>query len=121
MDLNLKTTSVAANPVWLDSTAGLRFLTGGVTIDASAVVADGEGNKIVESGTPIAKSGTKWVPSYGATNTPTAILWETLDVTAGDKHGAAVDHCRVKGAALPVTVHADAQASLETVGITFKS
>lgn len=121
MDLNLKTTTIGANPVWLDSTEGMRFLVGGVTLDSAAIAADGNGDKIVASGTPIAKSGSKWVPSFGATNTPTAILWETLNAKDGDVHGSALDHGRVKTAALPVTVHADAQTSLRGVGITFRS
>lgn len=121
MDLNLKTNAIGASPQWLDTTEGLRFLTGGVTLNATAVTADGNGDKIVKSGTPLAKSGTKWAPSFGATNTPTAILWETVNLRDGDKHASAIDHGRVKAAALPVTVHADAQASLRGVGITFRS
>lgn len=121
MDLNLRTQTVASNPVWLDTTEGLRFLVGGVTLNAAAVVADGNGDKIVKSGTPIRKNGTKWEPAFGAASAPTAILWETLNLRTGDKHGAALDHGRVKAAALPVVVHADAQTSLRGVGITFRS
>lgn len=120
MDLNLKTKSVEASPPWLDSTEGVRFLVGGVTIDSSAITAV-DGVKLVKSGTPIAKSGTKWVPAFAAEAEPTAILWDTLDVTDGDKHGGAIDHGRVRNAALPVTVHADAQAALQAVGITFRA
>lgn len=120
MDLNLKTTTIGASPPWLDSTEGVRFLTGGVTINSAAVTAVG-GVKLVKSGTPLVKNGTKWEPSFGATNTPKAILWETLDVTNGDASGGAIDHGRVRLAALPVTVHADAQASLQAVGITLRA
>ncbi len=121
MDLNLKTTTVGANPVWLDTTEGLRFLVDGVTLDSAAIAADGNGDKIVASGTPIEKSGAKWVPSFAALGVPTAILWQTLNAKDGDVHGDALDHGRVKTAALPVTVHADSQASLQSVGITFRS
>jgi len=120
MDLNLKTSSVGATPPWLDSTEGVRFLVGGVTINSAAVAAV-DGKKIVRSGTPIVKNGTKWEPAFGAASAPTAILYDTLNVTDGDKHGGAIDHGRVRTAALPVTVHADAQASLRGVGITFRA
>lgn len=121
MDLSLTTTTVGANPVWLDTTEGLRFLVGGVTIDSAQISADGDGNKIVASGTPLVKSGSKWIPGYGSGDAPVCILWETLDVTSGDKHGSALDHGRVNAAALPVTVHSNAEAALNAVGITFKS
>jgi hypothetical protein len=124
MNLNLTTTAVADSPEWLDSTEGIRFLTGGVTVNSAAAgipAANAAGRKIVPSGTPLIKVGTKWEPEYGATDLPTCILWETLDVTAGDAHGGAIDHGRVRLAALPVTIHADAQASLRGVGITFRA
>lgn len=124
MDLNLKTTTVGASPPWLDSTQGIRFLTGGVTIDSASAAlpaADANGRVIVKSGTPIAVVGTKWEPDHVALSTPTAILWEDLDVTDGDAHGGAIDHGRVRLAALPVAPHADAQASLQSVGITFRA
>jgi hypothetical protein len=122
MKLDLVTAAVAANPVWLDTTEGLRFLVGGVTIDSAAIEADyGTGKKIVASGTPITKSGDKWVPSFDEYGTPTAILWETLDVTDGDAHGSALDHGRVNEAAMPVVVDAVSKAALASVGITFKS
>ena len=87
MDLNLKTQAVGANPVWLDTTEGLRFLVGGVTINSTSVPV-AEGRRVIRSGTPIAKTGGKWEPAFDAESEPTAILWETLDVTDGDKHGA---------------------------------
>lgn len=124
MKLGITSTSVGASPPWLDSTEGVRFLVGGVTIDSAAATipaADANGRKIVKSGTPIVKSGTKWAPAFGATTSPTAILWEDLDVTTGDASGGAIDHGRVRLAALPVTVHADAQTALRNVGITFRA
>jgi hypothetical protein len=117
MDLQIRTQTVGASPAWLDSTETLRFVRDGVTINAAAVTAV-DGKKIVKSGTPIVKNGTKWEPSFGATNKPTAILFDTLDVTDGDKHGGALDHGRVRQARLPVTVHADAVAALGAAGIT---
>lgn len=127
MDLNLKTKTVGATPPWLDSTEGVRFLVGGVTIDSEKVEAV-DGVKLVKSGTPIKQDGTKWVPDYedvvdGETTTdasPTAILWEDLDVTGGDRHGGAIDHGRVRTAALPVAPDPGAVKSLQTVGITFR-
>lgn len=122
MDLDLKTTSVGATPIWLDTTEGLRFLVGGVTLDSAAVAADGNGDKIVQSGTPVQKNGTKWEPSGDvAADAPTAILWQTVNLRDGDKHASAIDHARVREPALPIALHADGKASLQTVGITFRS
>lgn len=123
MDLSLRTKTVGDTPVWLDSTEGVRKLVDGVTIDSAsaAIVADGDGKKIVYSGTPIAQVGSgKWEPAFGAASAPTAILWETLDVTNGDQHGSGMDHGRVRTARLPVVPHADALTSLRGVGITFR-
>lgn len=119
MNLTLKTTDVGAPPSWLDTTEGLRFLVGGVTID-SAAIAVVDGRRVIRSGTPIIKTGAKWIPAFEVGTAPTAILWETLDVTDGDRHGGALDHGRVRLAALPVAVHADAQAALTARGITFR-
>lgn len=125
MKLGLTTSSITATPPWLDSTEGVRHLVGGVTINSAAATipaADANGRKIVKSGTPIKKVGTKWEPDFAALGAaPTAILWETLDVTTGDSHGGAIDHGRVRTAALPVVLHADAQTSLRGVGITFRA
>ena len=125
MDLNLKTKSISATPPWLDSTAGLRYVNGGATLNSAAATipaANADGRKIVKSGTPIKKNGAKWEPDYAlAGAAPTALLWEDLDVTDGDAHGGALDHGRVRTAALPVAPHADAQASLQNVGITFRA
>lgn len=125
MKLGLTKTSVGASPPWLDSTEGVRFLTGGVTINSAAATipaADANGRQIVKSGTPIKLVGAKWEPDFaGVGAAPTALLWEDLDVTDSDSHGGAIDHARVRTAALPVVLHADAQASLRTVGITFRA
>lgn len=124
MDLNLRTTSVGASPPWLDSTEGVRFLVGGVTIDSASAAlpaADADGRVIVKSGTPIARTGSKWEPDYGVGSTPEAILWTDLDVTDGDASGGAIDHGRVRTAALPVVPDAAAVTALQGRGITFRA
>jgi hypothetical protein len=195
MKLGLTTKSIGASPPWLDSTEGVRFLTGGVTIDSAKTRADSAAKKIVKSGTPVGKAGAKYrrspvtalaaaaaatdtfidVDDAGAfvpgdvidvngtsatiaaagiaigggaggsdritltaavgaakavddvvratdgSETAVGLLWEELDVTDGDAHGGAIDHGRVRTAALPVTLHADAIASLKGVGITFRA
>jgi len=193
MKLGLTTDSVAANPTWLDSTEGMRFLVGGVTIDSAKVRLGDDGKRVVRSGTPIGKSGSKYRPAVytqlaaaalsaattidvddasgmvvgdsiviggtaktidsidmgggtggsdritltaalGADKADNALvigadvgvgvvglLWETLDVTDGDAHGAVLDHGRVNAAAIPVDIHADVREALSAIGITFKS
>lgn len=124
MKLGLTSTSVGASPPWLDSTEGVRFLVGGVTLDSASAAlpaANADGRVIVKSGTPIARTGTKWEPDYGVGSTPEAILWEDLDVTDSDSHGGAIDHGRVRTAALPVVPDAAAITALQARGITFRA
>lgn len=123
MDLSIRSKTVGDTPSWLDDTETMRMRVGGVTIDSAsaAIVADGDGKKIVRSGTPLIQlGGGKWEPQFGAADAPVCLLWEDLDVTDGDKHGAALDHGRVREERLPVALHADAKAALQLVGITFR-
>lgn len=126
MDLTLKTKAASESPAWLDTTEALRFVVAGVTIDADTVAADGNGKKIIKSGTPLGKitaTGLYGPASDAAVDgreTAVALLWNTLEVTDGDKIGAALDHARVREAALPVVVTAAQKAELMDRGITFR-
>jgi len=59
MNFNLKTTTIAAKSNILDS-AQVRYVRGGVTLDAAQVTADGNGLKKMLAGTVLVKVGTKF-------------------------------------------------------------
>lgn len=134
MSTPLRSTYVApkaSSPEWLDS-EHYRFVTGGVTIDASAIAADGNGDKIVASGRVIVKqSNGKWkiAPDVATSSAGppavegidgryVAILWEDVNVRNGDEMTGAIDHGRVISARLPVAITADQAAALK--GITVR-
>lgn len=120
--LYAETTTGSATPEWLDSEQ-YRFVTGGVTLDAATVAADGAGDKIVASGTPIVKQANgKWAvaPADAATiaGRYMALLWERVNLRGGDVATGAIDHGRVVIARLPAAPSADQQTALKA--ITFR-
>jgi hypothetical protein len=82
--------SVIADPEILASFEVIREVTNGITIDSSKITADGNGDKIIRIGMPMAKLtvGGKWVPyksdgTDGSEN-PTVILKRSVNVRDGD-------------------------------------
>lgn len=195
MDLAIRSKTVGASPVWLDTTETLRYLTDGVTIDAAATQADSGGVKLVKSGAAVGKitSSGKYRRSpvaalaadtagaspnvdvddasafvvgdtftVGATGPLTidsitlgggaggsdrivatgnvgavestgakvavndgsedavGLLLHDATVTERDQHGSALDHGRVRTAALPYTLHADQKTALQNRGVSFR-
>lgn len=105
-----------AIPEWVDSEK-FRFVTGGVTLDSAAFAADGNGDKIVESGTVIVKQANgKWAEAPA--DAPTiagryvALLWERVNLRDGDAMSGAVDEARVIGSRLPAVPSADQLAAM---------
>ena len=92
-------------------------MTGGVTLDSAAFVADGAGDKIVPSGTVIVKQANgKWAaaPADAATiaGRYVALLWERVNLRNGDEMTGALDEARVIGARLPAVPSADQLAAM---------
>ncbi|MHA6484474.1 head decoration protein [Paenibacillus sp. strain BS8-2] len=90
----------------------VREVTNGITIDASAVTADSDGNKIIKKGMPMAKltASGKYVP-YDAegedgSQNPTVILKRTVNVKGGDHVVSGYEVAKVISARIPVTVDA---------------
>ncbi len=78
MDLTIRTKQILGNNnIW--GSAQRRFLTGGVTLDASLFSADGDGNKYVPAGSIIGRvtSTGKWGPAVA----PAAATLTAQDVT----------------------------------------
>ncbi|MEK3882419.1 head decoration protein [Paenibacillus sp. PL2-23] len=90
----------------------VREVTNGITIDAAAVDADSEGNKIIKKGMPMAKltASGKYVPYDAAgedgSENPTVILKRTINVKDGDHVVGAYEVAKVISARIPVTVDA---------------
>lgn len=90
----------------------IREVTNGITIDSAAVTADGNGDKIIKKGMPMAKltASGKFVPynsagSDGSQN-PTVILKRTINVKAGDHVVGGYEVAKIIAARVPVTVDA---------------
>jgi hypothetical protein len=88
----------------------VREVTNGITIDATAVTADANGDKIILKGMPMAKltASGKWVPynpegTNGSQN-PTVILKRTVNVKNGDHVVGGFEVAKVIAARIPVTV-----------------
>lgn len=118
-ELFARSATAVTFPEWLDS-EHYRFLTGGVTIDSAAIAADANGDKIVASGQRIVRAANgKWIVAPAAAldiaGRQMAILWERVNVRAGDVTTGAIDHGRVILARLPGTVSADQQTALKAV------
>ncbi|MBG9656066.1 MULTISPECIES: head decoration protein [Cytobacillus] len=95
----------------LASYEAIREVVNGITIDASAVTADGDGKKIVKKGMPLGKlANGKYAPyNAGATDgseNPTVILKHSYDVTEGDQVAAGYEMAKVISERIPVTVDA---------------
>jgi hypothetical protein len=88
----------------------VREVTNGITIDASAITADSNGDKIIKKGMPMAKltASGKYVPYNPAGNdgsqNPTVILKRTVNVKDGDHVVGAYEVAKVIAARIPVTV-----------------
>jgi hypothetical protein len=129
-NIGLKTTTFGGEVNFLDSQQ-TRSVRGGVTLDASAVTADGNGVKKLLAGTFIGKvaASGKWVQADGTTPegvTPTLILAEDVDFTSytesgglayADQVATAYDQARVIAARLSVAPTAAVKAGMP--GITF--
>lgn len=108
MDLTITKTSYTQDPEWLMSDHKVHR-PGGVTIAADAVTAV-DGKKIVKAGTPIGKNAStgKWEPYNGNDETPnvtpTDLLFNTVDCTAGDQAAGSIIHGFVNEDRLPVTI-----------------
>ncbi|MUG45519.1 head decoration protein [Paenibacillus woosongensis] len=88
----------------------IREVTNGITIDSAAVKADGNGDKIIKKGMPMAKltASGKFVPydpagSDGSEN-PTVILKRTVNVKYGDHVVGGYEVAKVITERIPVTV-----------------
>jgi hypothetical protein len=122
MDLQIREKTTQETPNFLDSVETLRFRTGGVTIDATTVPADGAGKKIIKGGRLIEslENGKfQLMPAAPTAGREYVMLWRTLDCTNGDQVGAAIDHGRVREARLPAPVTAAQKQVLP--GITFRA
>ena len=86
-----------------------RFVTGGVTIDASKVTA-ANGKKILKAGYPLGKisASGKYGPydseADDGRQTAVCLLAEDVDCTAGDEFASAVDQARVIETRCPITI-----------------
>lgn len=90
----------------------IREVTNGITIDSAAVTADGNGDKIIRKGMPMAKltASGKFVP-YNSTGedgsqNPTVILKRTVNVKDGDHVVGGYEVAKIIAARVPVTVDA---------------
>lgn len=87
----------------------VREVTNGITIDAAAVTADSNGDKIIKKGMPMAKLASgKYVPYDSAgtdgSENPSVILKRTVNVKDGDHVVGGFEVAKVLAARLPVTV-----------------
>lgn len=122
MDLAIQTKQILGNNnIW--GSAQRRFLTGGVTLDASLFSADGDGNKYVPAGTTIGRvvSTGKWGPAVApaaATLTAQGVTVTANEAgTAGNGIKLALVDPSANTQALAVSVAADTIAvSLATDG-----
>ena len=123
-NLELRTEKIAGQVNIFDS-ALVRWITGGVTIDADTVSADADGRKILPAGTPLGKiTATGLYGPYDATatdgrETALVMIAEPVDCTEGDMVVTAFDQARVIIERLPVEVTPELKEQLS--GITFVS
>jgi len=103
---------IEADPEILASFEVVREVTNGITIDSSKITADGNGDKIIRIGMPMAKltASGKWVPyksgaSDGSEN-PTVILKRTVNVRDGDHVVGGYEVGKFIKERIPVTVDA---------------
>lgn len=96
----------------------VREVTNGITIDSAAITADGNGDKIIKKGMPMAKltAGGKWVPydkagTDGSEN-PVVILKRTVNVKDGDHVVGGYEVGKFIKERIPVTVDADLVAKM---------
>lgn len=96
----------------LASLDAVREVTNGITIDSAAITADGNGDKIILKGMPMAKltASGKFVPYNSAgtdgSQNPTVILKRTVNVKDGDHVVDGYEVAKVIAARIPVTVDA---------------
>lgn len=122
-NLSLKETNFGGEVNILDS-QDIRFVRGGVTIDAATVTAidiDGKMRKIVYAGTPIGKitASGKFGPYAAAATdgraTAKYVLGSTIDCTDGDMVTTAYDRARLIEARLPVTYTPTMKTQLKNI------
>lgn len=88
----------------------IREVTNGITIDSAAITADGNGDKIIKKGMPMAKltASEKYVPYNPAgadgSQNPTVILKRTVNVKDGDHVVGGYEVAKIIAARVPVTV-----------------
>lgn len=87
----------------------VREVTNGITIDAAAITADSNGDKIIKKGMPMAKLASgKYVPYDSAgtdgSENPTVLLKRTVNVKDGDHVVGGYEVAKVIAARIPVTV-----------------
>ncbi|MBU5673240.1 head decoration protein [Paenibacillus brevis] len=100
----------------------VREVTNGITIDATAITADANGDKIIKKGMPLSKLASgKFVPYDSAgtdgSENPTVILKRTVNVKDGDHVVGGFEVAKVIAARIPVTV--DDTLREKMPGITF--
>ena len=122
-NLSLKTTNYGGEVNILDS-QDVRFVRGGVTIDAATVTAidiDGKMRKVLYAGTPIGKiNATGKFGPYKSDATDGRqvakyVLGSDIDCTDGDMVTTAYDRARLIEARLPVTYTADMKTQLKNI------
>ncbi|QSF42666.1 head decoration protein [Paenibacillus tianjinensis] len=99
----------------------VREVNNGITIDSAAITADGNGDKIIKKGMPMAKltASGKFVPynSAGAdgSQNPTVILKRTVNVKDGDHVVGGYEIAKVIAARIPVTVDATLRGKMPQI------
>ncbi|QWU17387.1 Bacteriophage lambda head decoration protein D [Paenibacillus sophorae] len=99
----------------------IREVANGITIDSAAITADGNGDKIIKKGMPMAKltASGKYVPynSAGAdgSQNPTAILKRTVNVKDGDHVVGGYEVAKIIAARVPVTVDATLRSKMPNI------
>lgn len=99
----------------------VREVTNGITIDSAVVTADGNGDKIIKKGMPMAKvtATGKWVPYNAAgadgSQNPTVILKRTVNVREGDHVVGGYEIAKVLSARLPIAVDATLKGKMPNI------
>ncbi|WP_034757780.1 hypothetical protein [Rossellomorea vietnamensis] len=98
----------------------VREVTNGITIDSSVVTADGDGKKILKKGYPVGKLANGKYGPYDSTKSngqesPSVLIKETIDVTAGDHIVGGYEVAKVYADRLPVTVDATLKGKMPQI------
>jgi hypothetical protein len=97
----------------------VREVTNGITINSTAVTADGDGKKILKKGQPMSLVAGKYVPynsgGVDGSESPSILLKHTYDVTDGDHVAAGYEVAKVISARLPVTVDATLKGKMPNI------